>query len=181
MLFFSDCSTVIGAALSLVASAPSCSQTCCWRAHVLPGASKVLSGALRCSQTYHSLAHGTSVPVIRDPRYYEGRPECPPRVWYSPEIDTYKFTLHILSDTPGGFQWLKYILLMVQQSVTLCNGFNIWSMFFWSIWVIQQWWRIVTTKNVTEMTPGRSYLPAPLLAGIGLYMDPPPKIPNNWG
>jgi len=54
------------------------------------------------------------VRVIRDPSYSEGRPECPPRVWYSPEIDASKFTLHILSDTPGVFQRLKYILLMQQ-------------------------------------------------------------------
>ena len=54
----------------------------------------------------------TSVPVIRDPSYSEGQPECPPRVRYSPEIDASKFTLHILSDTPGVFQRLKYILLM---------------------------------------------------------------------
>jgi len=49
----------------------------------------------------------TPVPVVRDPSYSEGLPECPPRVWYSPEIDTSKFTLHILSDTPGVFQTMK--------------------------------------------------------------------------
>jgi len=54
----------------------------------------------------------TSVPVIGDPSYSEGRPEYPPRVWYSPEIDASKFALHILSDTTGVFQRLKYILLM---------------------------------------------------------------------
>jgi len=82
------------------------------RSQLLPGASKVLSRAPRYSQTYHNHSHGTPVAVIRDPSYSEGRPECPPRVWYSPEIDTSKFTLRILSDTPGVFQWLKYILLM---------------------------------------------------------------------
>jgi len=115
-----------------------CSQTCCrrskacrqrtqtsrWRSQVLPGlssalpglpgASNVLSSAPRYSQTYHNHSHGTPVAVIRDPSYSEGRPECPPRVWYSPEIDASKFTLHILSDTPGVFQWLKYILLMYE-------------------------------------------------------------------
>jgi hypothetical protein len=50
--------------------------------------------------------------VVHAPSYSEGRQECPPIVWYSPELDASKFTLHILSDTPGGFQWLKYILLM---------------------------------------------------------------------
>ena len=54
----------------------------------------------------------TPVAVVRDPSYSEGRQECPPRVWYSPEIDASKFTLHIHSDTSGGFQLLKYILLM---------------------------------------------------------------------
>jgi len=54
--------------------------------------------------------------VVGAPSDSGGRQECPPRVWYSPEIDTSKFTLHILSDTPGGFQWLKYILRM------LCNA-----------------------------------------------------------
>ena len=91
---------------------PRLSKAYCWRSHVLPGAPKVLSSSPRCSQTYHNHSHGTPVAVIRDPSYSEGRPECPPRVWYSPEIDSSKFTLHILSDTPGVFQWLKYILLM---------------------------------------------------------------------
>jgi len=54
----------------------------------------------------------TPVLVIRDPRYSEGLLEYPPRVWYSPAIDASKFTFHILSDTPGVFQRLKYILLM---------------------------------------------------------------------
>ena len=79
----------------------------------LPGAPNVLSSALRCSQTYHNHSHGTPVPVIRYLSYSEGRPQCPPIVWYSPEIDVSKFTLHILSDTSGGFQRLKYILLML--------------------------------------------------------------------
>jgi len=55
---------------------------------------------------------GTPVPVVRDRSYSEGLPEYPTRVWYSPEIDASKFTLHILSDTPGVFERLKYILLM---------------------------------------------------------------------
>ena len=57
----------------------------------LPGAPRVVVGALS---------------------YSEGRQECIPKVWYSSEIDAFKFILHILSDTPGGFQWQKYILLM---------------------------------------------------------------------
>jgi hypothetical protein len=70
----------------------------------LPGLSPVLQGALRL--------------VVGASSYSEDRQECPPMVWYSPEIDPFKFTLHILSDTPGGFQWLKYILLMY------CNAGN---------------------------------------------------------
>jgi len=102
------------------------SQTCRRSSHVLPGLStalpgllpglpgapKHLSGAPTCSHTYCSHSHGTPVPVLRDPRYSEGRQECPARVWYSPEIDASKFTLHILSDTPGVFQRLEYIVLM---------------------------------------------------------------------
>jgi len=80
-----------------------------------PRSPKVRSGAPRCSQTYHNHSHGTPVAVSRDPSYSEGQQECPPRVWYSPEIDASKFTLHILSDTPGVFQWLKFILLMNGQ------------------------------------------------------------------
>jgi hypothetical protein len=59
-----------------------------------------------------SLVVRASRVVVRTPIYFEGRQECPPIVWYSPELDASKFTLHIFSDTPGGFQWLKYILLM---------------------------------------------------------------------
>jgi len=88
------------------------SQACRRPSQVLPRSPNVLSSALMGPQTHHNHSHGTPVPVIGDPSYSECRPECPPRVWYSPEIDPSKFTLHILSDTPGGFQWLKYILLM---------------------------------------------------------------------
>jgi hypothetical protein len=78
---------------------------------VLPHGPKAFSSALRCSQTYHNHSYGTPVSVIRDPSYTDGWQEIPHRVWYSPEIDASKFTLCILSDTPGGFQWRKYILL----------------------------------------------------------------------
>jgi len=71
-----------------------------------------LGDSPRCSQSLHNHSHGAHGPVIRDPSYSEVLRECPPRSWYSPEIDTSKFTLHILSDTPGGSQRLKYILLM---------------------------------------------------------------------
>jgi len=71
-----------------------------------------LGDSTRCSQTSHNRSHGAPVPVSRDPSYSNGRPECPPWVWFSPEIDASKFTLRFLSDTPGGSQWLKYIVLM---------------------------------------------------------------------
>jgi len=74
----------------------------------LPGLSLALPGAPR-------LVVGAPRLVSGAPSYSEDRQECPPRVWYSPEIDASKFTLHILSDTPGGFQWLKHILLMCWQ------------------------------------------------------------------
>jgi len=69
----------------------------------------------RYSQTFHDRSHGAVVQVISDTSYSEGRSECPPRVWYSPEIDASKFTLHILSETPGGSQRPKYIVLMGNQ------------------------------------------------------------------
>jgi len=78
------------------------SQTALLWSEVLPGLLPELPGAPRL--------------VVGAPSSSEGRQECPPRVWYSPEIDTCKFTLHILPDTPKVFQWLKYILVMV------CNG-----------------------------------------------------------
>jgi hypothetical protein len=83
-----------------------------------------LGDSSRCSQTSHHRSHGAPVPVIRDPSYSNCRPECPPRVWFSPEIEASKFTLRLLSDTPGSFQWLKCIFLMLskmqdQKSVTL--------------------------------------------------------------
>jgi hypothetical protein len=77
------------------------SQTCRRRSLVLPGAMKVISGAPRCSQTYYNQFHGTPVPVIRDLSNSKGQPECPLIVCYSSEVDPFKVTLHILSDTPG--------------------------------------------------------------------------------
>ena len=135
-MFVPDCSTGIRGAPRHVAGAPrlvpgaprfvagarrcshDCHRTslaCGGHSQMLPGAPNVLSCAPRCSQTSHNHSYGTSVPVTRDPSYSEGWQECPPRVWDSPEIDASKFALHILSDTPGGFQWLKYILLKYGQ------------------------------------------------------------------
>ena len=84
----------------------------------LPGAPRLVVGAPRL--------------VAGAPSYSEGRQECPPRVWYSPEIDASKFTLHILSNTPGGFQWLKYILLMLSLLNVMCGPkWMPWIPLFW--------------------------------------------------
>jgi len=65
--------------------------------------------------------------VISDPRYSEGRQDGPPMVWNSPEIDSSKFTLHILSDTSRGSQWLKYILLMICRNRSISShSFRSW-------------------------------------------------------
>jgi len=50
--------------------------------------------------------------LASDPSFSEGWQECPRRVRYSPEIDASSFTCHIPWYPPGGFQRLKYILLM---------------------------------------------------------------------
>ena len=75
-----------------------------------------------CSQLYHNRSRGAPVAVIRYPTYSEGRLECPLMVWFCPEIDASNFTLRLLSHTPGGSQWLKYILLMypLQQHSFVC-------------------------------------------------------------
>ena len=72
----------------------------------LPGLSPVLPGGPR-------LVVSTHRPIAGAPSYSEGRQECPPRVWFSPDIDSSKFALHILSDTPEGFWWLRYSLLKI--------------------------------------------------------------------
>jgi hypothetical protein len=63
-----------------------------------------LGNSPSCSQTSHHRSHGAPIQVIRGPSNSDGRPECTPRVWFSPEIDASKFTLRLLSDTPGGSQ-----------------------------------------------------------------------------
>ena len=117
-----------------------CSQTCCWcsqtccrhshacrqRSHVLPGAFNVVSSAPRRSQTYQNHSHCTPVPISRDLSYSRGRSEFSLTVRYSPEIDASKFTLHILTDNPGGSQRLKYILLM-----EVCVSLPDWITFCW--------------------------------------------------
>jgi hypothetical protein len=105
-----------------------------------------LGDSPRCSQTYHKISHGAPGPVIRDPSYSKGRSECPPRVRYSPEIDASMFTLHIVSDTPGGSQRRKFNLLMwgwfrIASLSQLHNAFpHCWSVFLllrvrnWAFW-----------------------------------------------
>jgi hypothetical protein len=72
---------------------------------VLPDLSPALPGLLLALPGIPRLLIGT-------PSYSEGQQICPPKVSYSSAINASQFTLHILSDTPGGFQWLKYIFLM---------------------------------------------------------------------
>jgi len=110
---------VLPAAARHVAVTPRCSQVssqcsppCHCRSQPLWGALTVLCSATRFSQTCHNHFHGTPELVIRDSISSKGWPEHPPRVWYFPEIDAFKFTVHILSDPPGGSPWPKYLLLM---------------------------------------------------------------------
>jgi hypothetical protein len=93
------------------------------------GAPRLVAGAPRCFQVHPKFSPAlrgvpkliTITPKvllyqsIRDRSYSEDRPEFPPTVWYSPEFDAFKFTLHILSDTSGGSHRLKYILLMLHD------------------------------------------------------------------
>jgi len=95
-----------------------------------------LGDNLMCLQTSHKRSHGAPVPVIRDSSYSDGRPECPPRVWFSPAIDASKFTLRLLSDTPGGSKWLKYILLMSHHTLFTKDStcFNIFLLSWATTW-----------------------------------------------
>jgi hypothetical protein len=80
--------------------------------------------------------------------------ERPPRVWYSPEIDASKFTLYILSHTPGGFQWLLYILLI--------SILDLWSsIIFWN-------------KNSKGNQPHRKRVVLHAEANFDLFVS------NNW-
>jgi hypothetical protein len=89
-----------------------CSRVCCRPLHLFADVYIICSGTEHCSQTYRNDFHGTHDSVVGDLRYSEDWLECPPRVWYSPEIDAFKFTLHILSDSLGCSQRLQFILLM---------------------------------------------------------------------
>jgi len=89
-----------------------------------------LSNSPWCFPTSHNRSHGATIPVIRDPSYSDGQPEYPSRVWFSPEFDASKFTLRLLSDTPGGSQWLKYILQMMPYFSNSVSTFAAWSKSF---------------------------------------------------
>jgi len=104
-----------------------CSQRRCWFSQTallgfeeLPDMSPALPSA-------PSLVVGSPWLVASASSYSAGRQECPPRVRYSPEIDASTFALHILSDIPRGFQWVKYISLM--QRVTLHSNILYWLLF----------------------------------------------------
>jgi len=102
----------------------------------------------RWSQTYYNCSHGAPIQVIRDPSYSKCRPGWTPRVWYSPEIDASKFTLRLLSHTPGGSWWLKYILLMEEVTIRLKH---IWR---------TGWWRSIRREerqNLMLHTPVNSW------------------------
>jgi len=60
-----------------------------------------LGDSPRCSQTFYNRFQGVPGSVIRDPSYSDCRLQCPPRVWFSPEIDASKFRLCLLSHSMG--------------------------------------------------------------------------------
>jgi len=88
------------------------SQTALLSFEVLPDLSLALPSLLPELRAVPRLVIGAPRLLAGTSSYSEGRQDCPPMVWYSLEIDASKFTLHILSDTPAGFQWLRYILQM---------------------------------------------------------------------
>jgi len=115
------------------------SQTALLWFEVLPDLSPAHPGLLPVYPGLSPVLLGSPRLVVGAPSYSEGRQECPPRVWYSPEIDASKFSLHILSDTPGGFQWLKYILLMWRYALGCYGRVNLETI------IVQVWmttWRL---------------------------------------
>jgi len=116
---FLDCSSVISGAPRLVAGAP---RLVINASRFDFGTSRLCALVVRldfhppmCSESAHNHSHGTPGTIIADSKCSESRPECPSSVWYSSGIDALKFILHILSDSPGGFQQLRYNLLMNSQ------------------------------------------------------------------
>jgi len=78
------------------------------------GSLKVLSHAPTCSEIFHNCSHGMPLQVISDSRYSQSGAECPPTVWFSPEIDASKLAIHIPSDTPGVCRWKRFRLWMLR-------------------------------------------------------------------
>jgi len=120
--------------------------------HVI-GAPRIVAGSPRWSQTYHNHSPGTPVPVIKDPSNCEVRPECPPMVWHSSEIDTSKCTLHILSDNAGGSHWFNFISLMKPAAEALIDE-KLQSEHLTPCWLVTMMYgtsqpaRMMSTKNL---------------------------------
>jgi len=72
-----------------------------------------------------------------------------PRVWYSPDIDAFKFTLHIISDNPPGFLWPKYIFL--RKHKCLLSIFKLWAHVARILTPVRQLWyvsRVLFTADI---------------------------------
>jgi len=127
---------------------------------VFPGALQDLSHTPNCSQICQNQSHGTSIPAISNSRYSEWQEQYPPRAWYSAEIDTSKFTLHILSDPPCDFEWLQSILLIQKAAINYCSGYTLrlWSSVLRDgLWYRDNWlWRHNWSHELSEIgnTPG---------------------------
>jgi hypothetical protein len=130
------------------------SQTALLWFKVLPDLSPALSGLSPTRPGLSLVLPGAPRLVVGALSYSEGRQECPPRVWYSPEIDASEFTLHILSDTPGAFKWLKYILLM-HLHPKASKPLNLWSTTRHVIWVINDIGRLCYSAFGQQLTACR--------------------------
>jgi hypothetical protein len=156
------------------------SQTALLWFEVLPDMSPALSGASR-------LVVSAPRVVTFAPSYSEGRHECPPRVRYSPEIDASNFTLHILSDTPRGFQGLKYILLLHTFKITTLIHLRDQVTYVWST-SVAIWIHSATDCHVirrTTYSAGQSWfnphLPrCYLFLRIREYRLPGVQVSNHW-
>jgi hypothetical protein len=87
-----------------VVSAPRYCQDSCQHSQERERAQKVLSGAPRCFQSYPNYSQCTPVPGNSDSSDTEGQPEFSLMVCFSAENGSPKLTLHIPSESPGGFQ-----------------------------------------------------------------------------
>jgi len=132
-VIFQDCFTVMQGGSRSVVSAP---RRVVSAPRLVVDTPMHVTGTLRCFQVHlkfspvlrgdFKLNTITSMGLLYQSSeilgYSNGRPECPPRVQYSPEIDASKFTFHTFSDTAGGVQWLRFILLMkVERCIVSYN------------------------------------------------------------